>query len=63
MKLPSLKIGDLIADIPIIQGMGIGVSRSKLLLQLLMKAELALFQEFKLVLMSLILKQIIKKLI
>ncbi|NLJ87417.1 MAG: nitronate monooxygenase [Epulopiscium sp.] len=31
MKLPSLKIGDLIADIPIIQGgMGIGVSRSKL---------------------------------
>lgn len=31
MKLPSLKIGNLIADIPIIQGgMGVGVSRSKL---------------------------------
>lgn len=31
MKLPSLKIGNLIADIPIIQGgMGVGISRSKL---------------------------------
>ncbi|WP_058484839.1 NAD(P)H-dependent flavin oxidoreductase [Defluviitalea phaphyphila] len=31
MKLPSLKIGNLIADIPIIQGgMGIGISRAKL---------------------------------
>ena len=31
MKLPNLKIGDLIAKIPIIQGgMGIGVSRAKL---------------------------------
>ncbi|NLK97370.1 MAG: nitronate monooxygenase [Epulopiscium sp.] len=31
MKLPSLKIGNLIADIPIIQGgMGVGVSRAKL---------------------------------
>lgn len=31
MKLPKLKIGNLIADVPIIQGaMGVGVSRSKL---------------------------------
>ena len=31
MKLPPLKIGDLVARVPIIQGgMGIGVSRSKL---------------------------------
>ena len=30
MKLPPLKIGDLVARVPIIQGgMGIGVSRSK----------------------------------
>lgn len=31
MKLPELRIGDLVAKIPIIQGgMGVGVSRSKL---------------------------------
>src|SRR5690554_1824528 len=31
MKLPSLKIGDLVASVPIIQGaMGVGVSLSKL---------------------------------
>ncbi|MCR3757405.1 NAD(P)H-dependent flavin oxidoreductase [Clostridium felsineum] len=31
MKLPPLKIGDLIADVPIIQGgMGVGISRSSL---------------------------------
>lgn len=31
MKLPSLKIGNLIADIPIIQGgMGVGISRARL---------------------------------
>ena len=31
MKLPELKIGDLVAKVPIIQGgMGVGISRSKL---------------------------------
>ena len=31
MKLPELKIGDLVAKLPIIQGgMGIGISRSNL---------------------------------